>query len=401
MKPLSGIRVLDLTNEVGQYCGKLLAQLGAEVIKVEPPQGDRSRLLGPFLTGKTDPERGLRWLCHNSNKKSITLDLEKDRGREIFKALAKRSDVILETFPQGHLSELGLGYQQLSTLNEGLVLTSITPFGQTGPWSKFKSSDLVAQALGGLLYVCGWPDKPPVRMAGDQAYNLASVHAAVGTVVALCHRCLIGRGQHVDVSVYACIPTALMSAIPTYVATGQVSKRIGDDRNQPAHGIFRCADGFVDVRLRGRRWEAFVRWLEEENAAEDLTDDKYKSVRYRLKPEVLQHIDRVVQRFTAQKTRLELYGQGVKRGLEVAPVNHVHDVVNDEQLKTSQFFMTVNHERIGVELRHLTSTFRSPGTPRERPAPAPAIGEHNTPVYKELLSLSSAEVSRLKESKVI
>jgi crotonobetainyl-CoA:carnitine CoA-transferase CaiB-like acyl-CoA transferase len=401
MNPLNGIRILDLTNEVGQYCGKLLAQLGAEVIKVEPPQGDPSRLRGPFLNGESDPERGLHWLCHNSNKKSITLDLDKARGREIFKTLVRKTDVVLETFPPGYMSELGLGYQELASLNQSLVLTSITPFGQAGPWSKFKSSDLVAQALGGLLYVCGWPDKPPVRMAGDQAYNLASVHAAVGTVVALCHRCVIGRGQHVDVSVYACIPTALMSAIPTYVATGQVSKRVGDDRNQPAHGIFRCADGFVDVRLRSRRWEAFVRWLDEENAAEDLMDDKYKSVRYRLRPDILQHIDRVFQRFIAQKSRLELYGQGVKRGLEVAPVNGVKDVVNDEQLKASQFLMTVNHERIGVELRHLTSTFRTPGTPRERPVPAPAIGEHNVPVYKELLNLSSADLSALRESKVI
>jgi crotonobetainyl-CoA:carnitine CoA-transferase CaiB-like acyl-CoA transferase len=152
--------------------------------------------------------------------------------------------------------------------------------------------------------------------------------------------------------------------------------------------------------LRSRRWETFVKWLDEEHAAEDLMEDKYKSVRYRLQPDILQHIDQVFQRFTAQKTRVELYGQGVKRGLEVAPVNHINDVVNDEQLKASQFLMTVNHERIGVELRHLTSTFRTPGMTRERPVPAPAIGEHNIPVYKELLNLSSKDLSALSESKV-
>jgi crotonobetainyl-CoA:carnitine CoA-transferase CaiB-like acyl-CoA transferase len=401
MDPLNGIRVLDLTNEVGQYCGKLLAQLGAEVIKVEPPEGDASRLLGPFLNGKPDPNRGLHWLCLNSNKKSITLDLEKVQGREIFKTLASKTDIILETFAPGHMGDLGLGYEELASVNQQIILTSITPFGQTGPWSKLKSSDLVAQALGGLLYVCGWPDKPPVRMAGNQAYNLASVHAAVGTLVALCHRQLIDRGQHVDVSMYACIPTALMSAIPTYVSTGHVSKRLGDDRNQPAHGIFSCADGFVDVRLRARRWDVFVNWLDEDNAAEDLKDDKYKSVRYRLRPEVLQHIDDIFKRFTAQKTRRELYGEGVRRGLEVAPVNNLKDVVNDDQIKAREFLTTVYHPQIDAEMRHLTSTFRLAGRPGPKPTPAPGIGEHNVSIYKELLNLSSEDFVSLKESRVI
>jgi crotonobetainyl-CoA:carnitine CoA-transferase CaiB-like acyl-CoA transferase len=401
MLPLNGIRILDLTNEVGQYCGKLLAQLGAEVIKIEPPKGDPSRWLGPFLENRAGPDRGLHWLCRNADKKSITLDLGKVRGRDIFKILASKSDVVLETYFPGYLADLGLGYDALSSINQGLILTSITPFGQSGPWSKFKSSDLVAQAFGGLLYVCGWPDKAPVRMAGNQAYNLASMHAAVGTLTALCHRRLIQRGQHVDVSIYACVPTALMSAIPTYVASGEVSKRVGNERKQPAHGIFPCSDGFVDVRLRSRRWDAFVDWLQEEGAAADLIEDRYKSVSYRQTPEVVLHIDEVLTRFTERRKRLELYAQGVKRGLEVAPVNDLDDVVNDEQLKARNFIMTVEHPNLGTELRHLTSTFRLAGMAREAPAPAPEIGEHNVSVYGELLNMSPEDLRSLREGAVI
>ena len=182
---LGDIRVLDLADEKGVYCTKLLADLGADTIRIEEPGGDPMRRIGPFFHDEPDHEKSLYWFQFNTSKRGITLNLETADGREILKRLVKTADVVVETFPPGYLDEMGLGYSVLSELNPGVVLTSITPFGQSGPYRDFQSSDLIAQAMGGLMYLAGFPEDAPHKLHGSQAYHSASVQAAVGTMMAL------------------------------------------------------------------------------------------------------------------------------------------------------------------------------------------------------------------------
>src|SRR5687768_2382147 len=181
---LEGLRVLDLAGPMGVYCGKLLADLGADVVLVEPIDGTPTRRLGPFYRDDPSPEHSL-WHWHfNANKRGITLDLGKRDGQELFRRLAQNADIVVETFAPGHLTSLGLGYADLEQLNPRLILTSITPFGQTGPYADFQGEELIAQAAGGLLWMCGWPDRPPVMMGGWPAMHQASSQAAASTLIA-------------------------------------------------------------------------------------------------------------------------------------------------------------------------------------------------------------------------
>ncbi len=378
--PLDGITVLDLAGPPGQYCTKLLGQLGADVIKIEPPGGDLSRSLGPFFKGVPHPERSLRWFYYNTNKRSVTLDLKTDIDIAIFRSLAAEADIIVESNAPGAMGKIGLSFEDLKLANPCLIYVSITPFGQNGPWRDLKSSDLVTCALGGLLYVCGWPDKPPVRMAGEQSYHLASLHGAAATLIALYQRQFTGAGQHVDVSMHECIPPTLMSTIPGYVETGEISRRKGDQRTLAANGLFDCADGFVDVRLRNHRWDDFVGWLNSENTAGDLTEEKWKDPWYRIEPESVKHIDAIVAGFMRTRNRQELYDGGVKRGLEVAPINTAADIARDPQLIARNFFVNVEHEQLHTTLPYMRSVMKLSETPVALLKRAPLIGEHNAEI---------------------
>ena len=196
---LSGIRVLDLADEKGLACTKFFSDLGADVIKVEQPGGDPTRARPPFAGDQPHPERSLYFLHYNANKRGITLDLATPDGQELFRQLARTADVVVETFRPGTLSAWGLDYAALAALNPGLVMTSITVFGQTGPYRDYRGGELVAFALGGLMALSGEPGSPPCLAPGDLASGLASMHAALATQVAMFHRLKSGRGQHIDV----------------------------------------------------------------------------------------------------------------------------------------------------------------------------------------------------------
>ncbi len=200
---LEPYRVLDLTGERGYLCGKLLGDLGADVIKIEKPGGDPGRNLGPFYKDIPDPEKSLYWFAFNANKRGITLNIETAQGQEIFKRLVGTADFVVESFAPGYMDSLGLGYSELSRINPRIIMTSITPFGQSGPYKDYKSSDIVDAAMGGILYPCGDPDRPPVQFAPPQSYYNAGVEAAIGTLMAHTYRQTSGQGQHVDVSIQA------------------------------------------------------------------------------------------------------------------------------------------------------------------------------------------------------
>ena len=195
---LSCYRVLDLTDEKGFLCGKSLGDFGADVIKIEKPGGDPGRSIGPFYHDSPEPEKSLYWFAFNANKRGITLDIETADGREIFKRLVRTADVVIESFKPGYLDGLGLGYQVLSSINPAVILTSISGFGQKGPYRDFNDRDLAVWALSGYMYITGEPDRPPLAPSYPHAHLVGAMNGAVGTMVALCQRRLTGHGQQVD-----------------------------------------------------------------------------------------------------------------------------------------------------------------------------------------------------------
>jgi crotonobetainyl-CoA:carnitine CoA-transferase CaiB-like acyl-CoA transferase len=200
---LSPYRVLDLTNEKGFLCGKMLGDLGADVIKIEKPGGDNSRNIGPYYHDEVDPEKSLYWFSYNTNKRGITLDIETTQGKQIFKELVKTADVVVESLPPGNMKELGLGYEELEKINKEIILTSITPYGQTGPYKDFKYSDITLYAMGGYMSSVGDADRPPVRISHHfQTYLHGGGQAAQGVLFALYHREMTGEGQYIDVSIH-------------------------------------------------------------------------------------------------------------------------------------------------------------------------------------------------------
>ena len=199
---LDPYRVLDLTNERGHFAGKLLADLGADVIKVEPPHGDPARRRGPFVDDIPGPDRSLRWLAWNTNKRSVTIDLDDPAGRDQFLQLAQSADFVLESFAPGHLDDLGLGYDALSAVNPAIILVSISPFGQTGPYRDYLTTDIVSWAMSGNMSITGESSGPPAHVSDDdQSFLHAGGDAAIGALIALTQRSRTGRGQHVDLSI--------------------------------------------------------------------------------------------------------------------------------------------------------------------------------------------------------
>jgi benzylsuccinate CoA-transferase BbsE subunit len=250
---LDSYRVLDLADDRGAFCGKILAEFGADVVKVERPGGDPSRNIGPFYQDTPNPERSLSWFAFNQNKKGITLNIETKDGQEIFKRLVENADFVVESFAPGYLNKLGLGYSVLSKVNPRIIMTSITPYGQTGPYSKYNSPDLITMSMAGYVYICGDSDRPPVRFSSDQSYLQASLQATVGTLIAHYYRELGGEGQHVDVSMQEAMVWTLCYAphdwyllkASHHTREGSLWKRFGVTYRL----IWPCKDGYVCYRL--------------------------------------------------------------------------------------------------------------------------------------------------------
>jgi len=276
---LAPYRVLDLTDEKGFLCGKILGDLGADVIKIEKPGGDPARNIGPFYHDIPDPEKSLYWFAHNNNKKSITLNIETNDGRALFKRLIKTADIIIESFAPGYMDNQGIGYSTLSQItDEKIIVTSITPFGQKGPYKDFKASDIGIMALSGCMYLLGDPDRPPVRTSFPVSYMWAGSYAALGTLMALYHQQMTGQGQHVDVSAQASAAWAADTAPFYWEADGTMTKRVGNAiAGRSLHGAvmraaYPCKDGYICWLIYGARSGAItnketVKWMDEKGFA--------------------------------------------------------------------------------------------------------------------------------------
>ena len=400
-QPLEGCRVLDLSGPSGVYCGKLLADMGAEVIKVEPPGGDPMRRIGPFVHDEPHPERSIHWLHFNTNKRSITLDITNSEGAVLCQRLALKADVILETFRPGFLDSVGLGYEHLSSLNSGLVYISITPFGQTGPYKDYLASDLVGLAMGGYMFVTGWPRTPPTRLWGSQAYHIASNRAFIGALVALYHRLNTGEGQQVEISMQEAVAATTEHVNMTYIYTGVPAIRCGFRHGGQFVATWKCQDGYASISCNSRRaWDDLRSWMAEDGMAGDLVDEKYDD-HFILRGEHSGHIEKIIQSWAMLHTRQEITDRGQRAHHPWGPALTGAEVLDNPQLWDRGFLIEVEYPEIGNTFVHPGAPFKLPASPWKLRTTAPRIGQHNDEVYREGLGLSSEELETLAAAGVI
>jgi len=398
---LDAYRVLDLTDGQGYVCGKILADLGADVIKIEPPSGDSGRRIGPFYHDIADPEKSLFWWAFNSNKRAVTLNLEAPAGQALFKRLVRTADFVIESFPPGYLDSLGLGYSELSHINPGLILTSITPFGQTGPYRDYQASDMVVWALGGLMYQTGDPDRPPVQVSIPQSFIAASTYAAEGSLVALYARNQTGEGQHVDVSAMETVIWLGMEAFPFWFTLGQNMTRSGPAISRMgilAPVIWPCREGYVSYILQmglpgGERNTKMAQWLEEEGLATDFIreTDWYQMDYLELAKGGIERLTGPLSRLFLSKTSRAVFNESLERGISIYPVSDTKDTLENEQLAARDFWIDIKHPELSTTLKYPGPFAVLSETPIRRRQRAPMIGEHNEEIYIRELGLSKDE----------
>ncbi len=411
---LGGYRVLDLTDDKGYLCGKILGDLGADVIKVEPPGGDPGRRLGPFFHNSPHAEKSLFWFAYNNNKRGITLNLETRSGREILKRLAAKADFLLESFAPGYLDGLGLGYPALSAINPRLVFTAITPFGQDGPYANFKASDLTVMAMGGHMYLTGDPDRRPVRIGFPQSFLHGAAEAAVGTMTAHYYRETTGEGQFVDASAQASMGWTLMNAFMFWDLVKTKTMRSGIYRGWAGPKaarqivIWPTRDGYIAFAIYGgligaATNKALVAWLE----AEGLATSFLRSIDWdhfnvgTIRQEEFDQFAAAFSPLCLRHTTKELLDAARERGMMFYGVSTPKDIVEDEHLAARGFWRPLEHPELGATISYPGAMAGLSETPMVLDRRPPLIGEHNEEVYIKELGFSNEELVALHESGVI
>ncbi len=381
---LSGERVLDLTDEKGMLCSRLLADMGAQVIRVER--------MGGGAAGRSSFE------VNNLGKRSVTLNLEVKSGQELFRRLVNTADILVESYPPGYLKALGLGYTELSQINPRLIMASISNFGQNGPYRDYKSDDMVAAALGGQMSVCGEPELPPLNPFGHQPYYSAGLFAAIGILLALWQRHTSGRGQYIDISLEECVAATLDHVLVRYVYQGVVAPRQGSLYWNNAFRIFPCRDGHILLSLF-QQWATLVEWLEADGMAEDLTDKKWRDREARL--EQLDHIIEVLERWTKSHAVAELVEKGQLMRFPWAEVTSIAQLMASPQLEARHFFIEVEHPVSGSRYKFPGAPCRLSRSPWRVGSHIAARGEHNMEVYHGELGLAEPAIEALVKERVI
>jgi len=392
---LAGYRVLDLSSSMGAFCGKLLRDLGMDVIKIEPPDGDPSRSEPPFAKGHTDREGSLRFAYLNAGKRSVTLDITKASGRKLLLDLVARSDVLLESFAPGYLAEQNLSYEALLEKQSKLILVSLTGFGQDGPYAQYKTPDIVGNAMGGLLYISGDPTMTPCNPPETQSYYYASLFACYGVTLALWQRETRGIGAWIDTSIQASMALHEHVAF-NYSAEGRVMKRAGSQHqhNAPAN-LFQCQNGWIALFVTQTHWPLLLKvWNDHDPALDDP-----KWINSNLRRQHADYINAQVTSFTSRFLKEDLAELMQKNGIPGLPVNSPSDFMKDPHIQARGYFSAVHHPVLG--------TFQQPGNcfmvngSRTGASPAPLLGQHNQEVFCGELGLGEKELAVLAAEKVI
>ena len=401
MDILSDIKVLELAHSLsGAFCAKLLADQGANTVKVEPPGwGDPARREPPFINGIPDSDSSTIFLAFNTNKRGITLDIEQPQGRELLLRLVADADVLIESYPPGHLKSLDLDYQVLRETNAKLVVSSITYFGQTGPYRDYQGGDLVVQALGGFLNaVTGSADRPPMGTTLEQMEITAARNGAIAIMAALLQRRQSGEGQQIDLSTMEAAVSTPSGLIQPYSFTGRSPKRGGSDGNVMDGMHLPTKDGEVTLTTAGtggRPMEAWSEFLEEPR----LLDPKFATRPSRLENWEELHI--LVAPKLALWNNLDLMHETMARGLVIGLVQNPQQVVDSPHLAERGYFVEIDHPEAG------SLKYPSPGflmdeeNPMEGSKAAPTLGEHNSEILGGELGLSAEELGQLRASQII
>ncbi len=406
---LAGYRVLDLTTELGWMCGKVLADLGADVIKIEPPGGDVGRRRGPFYHDDESPDKSLNWLAYNASKRGVELDLSQPRGQELLHDMVREADFLVESFAPGAMDILGLGYDALVAINPQLIMASITPFGQQGPYSTFHTTDIVSMAMGGFMELTGEGDGRPARITLPQAALHGGVEAAVGMMTAHAWRERTGQGQHVDVSIHECIVWTLMTAPGFLPCLGTMPTRNGPSYNwvgYPRRLNFPCADGHVSIFLVGDIWggasmQALANRMKANEMAPPFMVEKdwlnwnIADMFGEAGAAESQRIDEAVLAFTRTKTKQELYDMALQDGILLAPVSNVADLCTNDQLRDRGYFVPVSHPELNATFDYPGAFGKFSRTPCRPPVRAPRLGEHSRQVLRDVLKLDDDTIEAL------
>jgi benzylsuccinate CoA-transferase BbsE subunit len=414
---LPPIRVLDLTEGGCQLGGRMFGDVGADVIKIEPPGGSPSRG-GPFYKNIPHPERSLFWWAFNSNKRGITLDLSKLQGQSLFRELVKKADIILESFSPGYLHQFNLGYAEICKIKKDIIYTSITPFGQSGPKAHYQASDLTIWASGGFLYACGDPDRAPVWITFPQATLFGGAEGAIGSLAALWYRNSSGEGQFVDVSIQEAVISPNMNVLQMwdvhkvdFCRIGAVSFVSATRVKQPIY--FKCKDGYVMILALGGNnpyttsSEKLVQWMKDEGkcpdwlAKLDWWQDYNAAV---LRQDLADKVGKAIEAFTLSKTKRELYEEGAfgkYKQILIAPVSNAKDISEDCQLQGRQFWGRLEHPELKESLPYLGPFIKMSESPIQLRRRAPLIGEHNREIYIRELGLSETDFKSARDRGVI
>lgn len=405
---LAGLRVVEFTDEIASYCGRLLADLGAEVIKVEPPGGGSQRHTPPYLEGvEPGPDSSIAFWIQNMSKKSVVLDLETGDGQAAAKKLALTADIVVEDFPPGYLAARGLGYEALAAERPGLVYTSVTGFGQTGPRAHYAYADIVGQAMGGVMTLAGEPEDPPNVIYGKQANVSAAIQAAQGTLLALLHAEATGEGQQVDVSAQEALSMSQETAMQTWDLQKTNRRRTGE-RGMipialPGMGAYQCRNGYIIAYVMapgGADFPDLVAWMREEGKAGELDEPEYQELASSLtmamltqvmtNPELatemvprLMHMNEVVKAFFASKDANEAYEEGQRRRLLIGLVSTPKDLAENKQLRARDWYRTIDLGPLGRSVEFPGPPYRLSETPAVVQRP-PMLGEHTDAVLVTL-----------------
>jgi crotonobetainyl-CoA:carnitine CoA-transferase CaiB-like acyl-CoA transferase len=394
---LDGLRVIELADEQAEWAGKLLADMGADVVKVELPEGARTRSFGPFVADQPGPERSLHFWHYNTSKRSVTLNLDSSEGRALFLQLTAAADVLIETTVPGALDRLGLGYKALATANPRLVVASVTPWGQDGPYSGWASGDIIQMAMGGIINSCGYDDhdRPPVRPGQNHAYHLASHHAVIALLTALHARARLGYGQHIDVATHDCVAVCTEFAATYWFYTGTFVERQTGRHATPrptARTQHATADGrWINYSQTQNEvaWQRFLAWADGFGVGDLFRQFGDAQERLERASEVMECARAVMATLPAE----EIWQAGQRLGMPWGAVRRPEDWLDDPHAEARGFFQAVEHEGLDQPLRYPGPPYAFTGHPGVIRR-APHLGEHNATVYGAL-GYSADEIAGL------
>ena len=410
---LAPYRVLDLTDERGLLAGKILADLGADVVQIEPPGGNPARNIGPFYGDDPQPEKSLFWWAYAANKRSITLDLDQKDGQALLKKMVAEADFLIESFAPGYLDTLGLGYDLLAEINPKLVMVSITPFGQDGPYSNYQATDIVGMALGGFMYLTGDDDRAPIRISFPHFYLHGGAAGATAAMLAHTYRITSGQGQYVDVSCQQAVAKTLAHAPQIWDIEGAILKRMGVYRQTSGENRVRinwpCKDGYVNYMVQGGSvaysTRALLEWMKEDSFdTADLDAIDWEKMGYgAITPELMSQLGEPLGDFFKGHTRAELVQGSLDRRILLFPVATPSALQDHPQLEARGYFKELEHPELSATVQY-PGAFVKSGDGEDiagiyrRP---PLIGEHNTVIFQGELGITGSELESLKRSGVI